>query len=436
MRLAMIGTGYVGLVSGACFAEFGHEVVCVDIDQSKIDRLNKGEIPIYEPGLEDLVHRNTEQGRLTFSMDLSASMKNCDLAFIAVGTPPRPEDGHADLSYVYQAARDIASAAEQYTVIVDKSTVPVGTAREVMSIVAETNPNADIDVVSNPEFLREGAAIEDFMHPDRVVIGADSERARRMMRDLYAPMLDKGIPILITGIESAEIIKYATNAFLATKVTFINELADLCDKVGGNIDQVARGLGLDDRIGPKFLRAGPGYGGSCFPKDTLALVKTAATVGAPIRIVETVVARNDQRKRDMADRIAAAVGGSVSGLTIGILGLTFKPDTDDMRDSPAIDIVRQLNSYGASVQVYDPEGMDQAKRLLSDVSWKNDGYEVAAGADAVVLVTEWREFQELDFDRVLKSMKRPVFVDLRNLFNPERMQQAGFEYYSIGRPNS
>ncbi len=432
----MIGTGYVGLVSGACFAEFGHEVVCVDIDQSKIDRLNKGEIPIYEPGLEDLVHRNTEQGRLTFSMDLSASMKNCDLAFIAVGTPPRPEDGHADLSYVYQAARDIASAAEQYTVIVDKSTVPVGTAREVMSIVAETNPNADIDVVSNPEFLREGAAIEDFMHPDRVVIGADSERARRMMRDLYAPMLDKGIPILITGIESAEIIKYATNAFLATKVTFINELADLCDKVGGNIDQVARGLGLDDRIGPKFLRAGPGYGGSCFPKDTLALVKTAATVGAPIRIVETVVARNDQRKRDMADRIAAAVGGSVSGLTIGILGLTFKPDTDDMRDSPAIDIVRQLNSYGASVQVYDPEGMDQAKRLLSDVSWKNDGYEVAAGADAVVLVTEWREFQELDFDRVLKSMKRPVFVDLRNLFNPERMQQAGFEYYSIGRPNS
>ncbi|MEQ9490812.1 MAG: UDP-glucose/GDP-mannose dehydrogenase family protein [Alphaproteobacteria bacterium] len=436
MRLAMIGTGYVGLVSGACFAEFGHDVICVDIDQSKIDRLNAGEIPIYEPGLEDLVHRNAEQGRLSFSMDLSTSMKDCDLAFIAVGTPPRPEDGHADLRYVYQAARDIANAAGQYTVIVDKSTVPVGTAREVMAIVAEANPKADIDVVSNPEFLREGAAIEDFMHPDRVVVGADSERARRVMRDLYAPMLDKGIPILITGIESAEIIKYATNAFLATKVTFINELADLCDKVGGNIDQVARGLGLDDRIGPKFLRAGPGYGGSCFPKDTLALVKTAATVGAPIRIVETVVARNDQRKRDMAERIARAVGGSVSGLTIGILGLTFKPDTDDMRDSPAIDIVRELEAKGATLQVYDPEGMEQAKPLMPDVEWKKNGYEVADGADALVLVTEWREFSELDFDRILASMKRPVFVDLRNLFNPERMQQAGFEYYSIGRPNN
>lgn len=432
----MIGTGYVGLVSGACFAEFGHDVVCVDIDKSKIDRLNAGEIPIYEPGLEELVHRNAEQGRLTFSMDLSTSMKNCDLAFIAVGTPPRPEDGHADLSYVYQAARDIANAAGQYTVIVDKSTVPVGTAREVMAIVKEANPKADIDVVSNPEFLREGAAIQDFMHPDRVVIGADSERARRVMRDLYAPMLDKGIPILITGIESAEIIKYATNAFLATKVTFINELADLCDKVGGNIDQVARGLGLDDRIGPKFLRAGPGYGGSCFPKDTLALVKTAATVGAPIRIVETVVARNDQRKRDMAERIASAVGGSVSGLTIGILGLTFKPDTDDMRDSPAIDIVRELDAGGASVQVYDPEGMEQAKPLLPDVIWKKNGYEVAEGADALVLVTEWREFAELDFDRVRDAMKKPVFVDLRNLFSPERMLQEGFEYYSIGRPNN
>lgn len=432
----MIGTGYVGLVSGACFAEFGHEVVCVDIDESKIDRLNNGEIPIYEPGLEELVHRNTEIGRLSFSKNLSIAMKDCDLAFIAVGTPPRPEDGHADLSFVYQAARDIAKAAEQYTVIVDKSTVPVGTAREVMAIVKEANPNADCDVVSNPEFLREGAAIRDFMRPDRVVIGADSERAKRAMRDLYAPMLDKGIPILITGIESAEIIKYATNAFLATKVTFINEMADLCDKVGGNIDQVARGLGLDDRIGPKFLRAGPGYGGSCFPKDTLALVKTAANVGAPIRIVETVVARNDQRKRDMADRIAAAVGGSVSGLTIGILGLTFKPDTDDMRDSPAIDIVHQLNESGASLQVYDPEGMEQANSLMPDVAWKSDGYEVADGADALVLVTEWREFKELDFERVRNLMKQPVLVDLRNLYHPERMQQAGFDYYSIGRPNS
>lgn len=432
----MIGTGYVGLVSGACFAEFGHDVVCVDIDQSKIDRLNAGEIPIYEPGLDDLVQRNVEIGRLTFSTKLSSSMKDCELAFIAVGTPPRPEDGHADLSYVYQAARDIAKAAEQYTVIVDKSTVPVGTAREVMAIVEEANPKAEFDVVSNPEFLREGAAIQDFMHPDRVVIGADSERAKRVMRDLYAPMLDKGIPILITGIESAEIIKYATNAFLATKVTFINELADLCDKVGGNVDQVARGLGLDDRIGPKFLRAGPGYGGSCFPKDTLALVKTASTVGAPIKIVETVVERNAQRKRDMADRISAAVGGPVSGLNIGILGLTFKPDTDDMRDSPAIDIVRELNSAGATVAVYDPEGMDQARPLLNDVDWKNDGYEVADGADAVVLVTEWREFLELDLNRVRDSMKKPVFVDLRNLFDPERMQQDGFEYYSIGRPNS
>lgn len=434
MRLAMIGTGYVGLVSGACFAEFGHDVVCVDIDPGKIEKLKKGVIPIYEPDLDELVTRNHAAGRLNFTQDLKAGIADCDCVFICVGTPPRPEDGHADLKYVYQAAKDIAGAMGRYTVIVDKSTVPVGTAREVDAIVKAQNPSAEWDVVSNPEFLREGAAIEDFMEPDRVVIGADSERARSVMRQLYAPLSDKGVPILMTGRESAEVIKYATNAFLATKVTFINEMADLCEKVGGNVEDVARGLGLDDRIGPRFLRAGPGYGGSCFPKDTMALVKTAEMVGSPTWIVDAVVRKNDARKRQMAHRVGEICGGSVNGKTIAVLGLTFKPDTDDMRESPAIDIVDELRANGATVRAYDPEGTEQAKAVITGAEFCSSAMDALAGADAAVLVTEWAEFEDLDFDAVKSVMKAANFVDLRNVFSPANMQAAGFNYLSIGRP--
>ncbi|WP_425405630.1 UDP-glucose dehydrogenase family protein [Hwanghaeella sp.] len=434
MRLAMIGTGYVGLVSGACFAEFGHDVVCVDIDPGKIEKLKKGEIPIYEPGLDELVTRNHAAGRLSFTQDLSAGIEGCDCVFICVGTPPRPEDGHADLKYVYQAAKDIAGAINRYTVIVDKSTVPVGTAREVDAIVRAENPAAEWDVVSNPEFLREGAAIEDFMKPDRVVIGADSERGRAVMRQLYAPLSDKGVPILMTGRETAEIIKYATNAFLATKVTFINEMADLCEKVGGNVQDVARGLGLDDRIGPRFLRAGPGYGGSCFPKDTMALVKTAEMVGAPTWIVDAVVKKNDVRKRQMAHRVAEICGGTVSGKTVAVLGLTFKPDTDDMRESPAIDIVDELQANGATVRAYDPEGMEQAKAVINGATFCPSAMDALTGADAAVLVTEWAEFEELDFEAVKAAMSAANLVDLRNVFSPAKMKAAGFNYVSIGRP--
>ena len=400
MRLAMIGTGYVGLVSGACFAEFGHEVVCVDIDSSKIEKLKKGEIPIYEPGLDELVTRNHANGRLRFTQDLVEGITGCDCVFICVGTPPRPEDGHADLKYVYQAAKDIAGAMGGYTVIVDKSTVPVGTAREVNAIVRGENPSAEWDVVSNPEFLREGAAIEDFMKPDRVVIGADSERARSVMRQLYAPLSDKGVPILMTGRETAEIIKYATNAFLATKVTFINEMADLCEKVGGNVQDVARGLGLDDRIGPRFLRAGPGYGGSCFPKDTMALVKTAEMVGAPTWIVDAVVKKNDARKRQMAHRVAEICGGSVNGKTIAVLGLTFKPDTDDMRESPAIDIVDELAGQRREPSApMTRKAWSRPRPLLSGAQFCASAMDALSGADAAVLVTEWAEFEELDLRR-------------------------------------
>ncbi|MDJ0686311.1 MAG: UDP-glucose/GDP-mannose dehydrogenase family protein [Alphaproteobacteria bacterium] len=433
MRIAMIGTGYVGLVSGACFAEFGHDVACVDIDANKIARLRGGEIPIYEPGLEELVARNVEAGRLSFSTDLAAAVSGRDCVFIAVGTPPRPEDGHADLSHVYTAADQIARAIDGYTVIIDKSTVPVGTARAVMAIATKALPRAEWDVVSNPEFLREGAAIEDFMKPDRVVVGADSERARSVMRELYAPLSDKGVPILMTGVESAEIVKYATNAFLATKVTFINEMADLCEKVGGDVEDVALGLGLDDRIGSKFLRAGPGYGGSCFPKDTLALAKTAESVGAPTRIVEAVIAKNHERKGAMADRVEAALGGDLTGKTVAVLGLTFKPDTDDMRESPSIDVVASLIRKGAHVRAYDPQGMEHAKSLINGAVFCADAHAALDGASALVLVTEWAEFAELDLAQIKTLMANPLIVDLRNLFDPAAVSRAGFSYLGIGR---
>ncbi len=433
MRIAMIGTGYVGLVSGACFSEFGIEVTCVDTDESKIARLESGEIPIYEPGLDELVETNVAAGRLHFTTDLAAAVKEADAVFIAVGTPSRRGDGHADLSYVHEAARQIARALDGYTVIVTKSTVPVGTGQAVEAIVRDTRPDADFDVVSNPEFLREGSAIEDFMRPDRVVIGANSERAREVMRALYRPLHLIETPILFTARETAELVKYATNAFLATKITFINEIADLCERVGADVHDVSRGLGLDGRIGRKFLHAGPGYGGSCFPKDTLALVRTAEDHGVPVRIVESVVAVNAERKRAMADRVVKACGGSVDGRTVAVLGLTFKPNTDDMRESPSLDIVPALQQAGATVRAYDPAGMEEAKKLLTDVVWATDAYDACAGADAVLLVTEWNEFRLLNLDRLREVMKQPVMVDLRNVYRPAEMTAAGFAYSCIGR---
>ncbi|MCC7016953.1 MAG: UDP-glucose/GDP-mannose dehydrogenase family protein [Rhodospirillales bacterium] len=434
MRVAMIGTGYVGLVSGACFSEFGVEVVCVDNNGSKIEDLRRGKMPIFEPGLEDLVARNVKAGRLSFSTDLAGAVKGADAVFIAVGTPSRRGDGHADLSYVYDAAREIAAALTDYAAVVTKSTVPVGTGREVERIIRETRPNADFDVVSNPEFLREGSAIGDFMRPDRVVIGANGERARELMRRLYRPLYLIETPIIFTTLETAELIKYAANTFLATKITFINEIADLCEKVGADVQDVAKGIGLDGRIGRKFLHAGPGYGGSCFPKDTLALVRTAEAAGSPIRIVETVVAANERRKKAMAGRVVAACGGSVKGLTIAILGLTFKPNTDDMRDSPSLDIVPALQKAGARVRAYDPEGMKEAQTLLADVEWCQDSYDALQGADAAVIVTEWNQFRALDLPRLRKIMKRPVLVDLRNIYRPDEIAAAGIAYHSIGRP--
>ncbi|HEY9568814.1 MAG TPA: UDP-glucose/GDP-mannose dehydrogenase family protein, partial [Thalassobaculum sp.] len=396
MRIAMIGTGYVGLVTGACFSEFGVDVCCVDKDAAKIQRLKAGEIPIFEPGLESLVEGNVKAGRLSFTTDLKEGMAGADAVFIAVGTPSRRGDGHADLSYVYAAAREIADNMRGYTVVVTKSTVPVGTGREVEAIIRECRPDAEFDVCSNPEFLREGAAINDFMRPDRVVIGCESERAREVMRGLYRPLYLIETPIVFTSLETSEMIKYAANTFLATKITFINEIADLCEKVGADVHDVARGIGLDGRIGRKFLHPGPGYGGSCFPKDTLALVKTAQDYGAPLRIVETVVDVNDQRKRAMAERVVAACGGSVADKTIAVLGLTFKPNTDDMRDSPALDIVPALLAAGATVRAYDPEGMAEASRLLDGVRFGQSAYEAMDGADAVVIVTEWNEFRALN----------------------------------------
>jgi UDPglucose 6-dehydrogenase len=434
MRIAMIGTGYVGLVSGACFSEFGVDVICVDKDQAKIDGLHQNRMPIYEPGLDQLVADNVKAGRLSFTTDLKSAVKSADAVFIAVGTPSRRGDGHADLSYVYAAAKEIAESLEGHTVIVTKSTVPVGTGREVERIIKEARPDAEFDVVSNPEFLREGSAINDFMRPDRVVIGAESERARAVMKQLYRVLYLIETPIVFTSLETSELIKYAANTFLAAKITFINEIADLCEAVGANVHDVAKGIGLDGRIGKKFLHPGPGYGGSCFPKDTLALVRTARDKGAPLRIIETVVSINDERKRRMADKIIAACGGSVKGKTIAVLGLTFKPNTDDMRDSPSLEIVPALQAAGAKVQAFDPEGMTEAKHMLKDVVFCDSAYETLQGADALALLTEWNEFRALDMERVKAALKSPIVIDLRNIWSPEEMAAAGFSYSSIGRP--
>jgi len=434
MRVAMIGTGYVGLVSGACFADFGHEVTCVDKDAGKIAALMQGEVPIYEPGLPDLVAANTRAGRLTFSSDLPAAVTDADAVFIAVGTPSRRGDGHADLSFVYEAAREIAAALEGFTLVITKSTVPVGTGDEVERIIRETRPQAEVAVVSNPEFLREGAAIQDFKHPDRIVVGTEDARAREVMAELYRPLYLNRSPILFTDRRTAELIKYAANAFLATKITFINEIADLAEKVGADVQEVARGIGLDNRIGSKFLHAGPGFGGSCFPKDAVALLKTGQDHEAPLRIIEAVVAVNDQRKRAMARKVSAALGGETRGKTIAVLGLTFKPNTDDMREAPSIPLITALQDMGAKVRAYDPTGMEQAKGLIGNVTFCKDAYDCAEGAAVLVIVTEWEQFRALDFARLRKVMERPVLVDLRNIYRPGEVARHGFIYDSVGRP--
>jgi UDPglucose 6-dehydrogenase len=436
MRIAMIGTGYVGLVSGACFSEFGVEVICVDKDAGKIQRLKSSKIPIFEPGLEALVETNAKAGRLSFSTDLASAVAGADAVFIAVGTPSRRGDGHADLSYVYGAAEEIGRALTGYAVVVTKSTVPVGTGREVERIIRKVRPDAEFDVASNPEFLREGSAIGDFMRPDRVVIGTHSQRAREVMRHLYRPLYLIETPIIFTQLETAELIKYAANSFLATKITFINEIADLCERVGADVHDVARGIGLDGRIGRKFLHAGPGYGGSCFPKDALALVRTAQASGAPMRIVETVVNVNDERKRRMAQKVVEACGDSVQGKILAVLGLTFKPNTDDMRDAPSLSILPALIGAGAHVRAYDPEGMEEARKLMPHVTYCGDAYEAIEGADAIVVLTEWNQFRALDFDRVKRLLRSPKVVDLRNIYDPLQMREAGFDYSCIGRPLS
>ena len=434
MRVAMIGTGYVGLVSGACFSEFGHHVVCVDKDAGKIATRKAGRIPIYEPGLEALVADNVKGGRLSFATERAPAVKGADAVFIAVGTPSRRGDGHADLSYVFAAAHEIAAALGGFTVVVTKSTVPVGTGDEVERLMREARPEAKFAVVSNPEFLREGAAIQDFKHPDRIVVGTDHTLAREVMEALYRPLYLNQAPILFTSRRTAELIKYAANAFLATKITFINEIADLCEHVGADVQQVARGIGLDNRIGGKFLHPGPGYGGSCFPKDTVALIKTAQDHAAPLRIVETVAAVNDTRKRAMARRVAAALGGNIRGKTIAVLGLTFKPNTDDMRDAPSIPLITALQDMGAKVKAYDPVGMEQARPLMPTVTYCDGPYECAANAEALVIVTEWEQFRALDLAQLKKAMAAPVVVDLRNIYRPEDMAQHGFVYESVGRP--
>jgi len=435
MRIAMIGTGYVGLVSGACFSEFGADVVCIDKDADKIETLLAGQIPIFEPGLEALVESNVKSGRLSFSTDLADAVASADAVFIAVGTPSRRGDGAADLSYVYAAAEEIADNLNDYTVVVTKSTVPVGTGAEVKARIKARNPKASFDIASNPEFLREGAAIEDFMRPDRVVVGTESEAAKDVLREVYRPLFLSETPILFVGLETAELTKYAANAFLATKISFINEIADICEKVGADVQEVAKGIGLDGRIGSKFLHAGPGYGGSCFPKDTIALVNTAKDVGAPTKIVEAVVGVNDARKKAMADRVLLACDGDVTGKTIGVLGVTFKPNTDDMRDSPSLDIIPALQVKGATVQAYDPEGMAEAKTLLNEVDWKDNAYDAMDGADVVVILTEWNEFRGMDLARAKEVLKSPVVVDLRNIYEPKDMIAAGFRYFGVGRGN-
>ncbi len=434
MHVTMIGTGYVGLVSGACFSEFGHTVTCVDKDAGKIEALQAGRIPIFEPGLEKLVATNVAAGRLTFTTELQRPVADADAVFIAVGTPSRRGDGHADLSYVFDAARDVAAALDGYTVIITKSTVPVGTGAEVARIVGETRPDAEFDVASNPEFLREGAAISDFMRPDRVVVGTESDRAREVIRELYRSLFLNETPVMFTSRQTAELIKYAANAFLATKITFINEIANLCEQVDANVQDVARGIGLDGRIGNKFLHAGPGYGGSCFPKDTLALLRTAENFGLPLDIVKATVAVNDQRKKDMAQKVVDACGGSLQGKTVAVLGLTFKPNTDDMRDSPSLDIIPALQAAGAKVRAHDPEGMDEARKFLPGVEFCGDPYDTLTDADVLAIITEWNAYRALDMPRVKALLRAPVMVDMRNIYDPETMRDQGFTYVSIGRP--
>src|SRR5471032_2746253 len=433
MRIAMIGTGYVGLVSGACFADFGHQVTCVDKDADKIAALRRSEIPIFEPGLNALVAANAKAGRLDFATDLAAPVAEADAVFIAVGTPSRRGDGHADLSYVHAAAREIATALRGFTVVITKSTVPVGTGDEVERLIFEVNPSADVVVASNPEFLREAAAIRDFKFPDRIVVGTSDERGRKVLGDIYRPLSLNQAPLMFTERRTAELIKYAANAFLATKITFINEIADLAEKVGADVQEVARGIGLDNRIGSKFLHAGPGYGGSCFPKDTLALIKTGQDYEAPLRIVEAVAAVNDARKRAMARKVSHALNGDLRGKTVAVLGLTFKPNTDDMRDSPSIPLVTALEDMGAKVRAFDPVGMEQAKPLMANVSFCNDAYSCADGAAALVIVTEWEQFRALDFKRLKTVMAMPVLIDLRNIYSPEEIARHGFAYESVGR---
>jgi UDPglucose 6-dehydrogenase len=434
MRVAMIGTGYVGLVSGACFADFGHHVTCVDKDAGKIAALHRGEMPIYEPGLDDLVAANVKAGRLSFATDLKGPVAAADAVFIAVGTPSRRGDGHADLSYVYAAAKEIAAALDGFTVVVTKSTVPVGTGDEVERLIREARPNAEVAVVSNPEFLREGAAIQDFKHPDRIVVGSEDKRGADAMAELYRPLYLNRSPILNTGRRTAELIKYAANAFLATKITFINEIADLCEKVGADVQEVSRGIGLDNRIGSKFLHAGPGYGGSCFPKDTLALIKTGQDFEAPLRIVETVASVNEARKRAMARKVTAALGANLRGKTVAVLGLTFKPNTDDMRDAPSIPLITALHDLGAKVRAYDPIGMEQAKKVLPELTYCEDAYECAQGAHALVLCTEWEQFRALDLDQIKQVMaEKPAIIDLRNVYLPEDITKRGFLYEGVGR---
>lgn len=434
MRIAMVGAGYVGLVSGACFADFGHHVVCIDNDAEKVTALGRGEIPIYEPGLAELVASNVKQRRLTFAHDMAPAIDGADVVFIAVGTPSRRGDGHADLSYVYAAAREIADALSGFTVIVTKSTVPVGTGDEVERIIREQGPDAKFAVVSNPEFLREGAAIRDFKHPDRIVIGTDDFQARDVMAEVYRPLYLNAAPMVYTDRRTAELTKYAANSFLATKIAFINEIADLAEKIGADVQEVARGIGLDNRIGAKFLHAGPGYGGSCFPKDTLALIKTGQDNEAPLRIVETVVAVNDQRKRAMARKVANAFGGNLRGKSVAVLGMTFKPNTDDMRDAPSIPLITALQDMGAIVSAFDPVGMEQAKKVLEGVIFCDDAYTCAKGAHALVIVTEWEQFRALDLKEMAAIMATPVIVDLRNIYSPDEVSRNGFLYCGVGRP--
>ena len=434
MHVVMIGTGYVGLVSGACFADFGHQVTCIDKDAAKIEGLKAGRMPIYEPGLDTLVARNVQAGRLAFTTEAAEAVRGADAVFIAVGTPSRRGDGHADLSYVHAAAAEIADLIEGFTVVVTKSTVPVGTGDEIEQIIRERRPDAAFAVVSNPEFLREGAAIDDFKRPDRVVVGLNDERARPVMTELYRPLFLNETPIQFTDRRTSELIKYAGNAFLAMKITFINEMADLCEAVGADVQQVAKGIGLDKRIGSKFLNAGPGYGGSCFPKDTLALVRTATDAGSPVRLIETTVAVNDARKKAMAAKVAATVDGDLDGRTVGILGLTFKPNTDDMRDSPSLAIIPALQKMGARVRAFDPEGMAEARHLLSDVHFAEGPYQAVEDADVLVILTEWDQFRALDLKRMKTLMRRPLLVDLRNIYRPHQARNDGFEYVGVGKP--